>query len=1117
MNSFYRGKILITMKLTLVLLISFNFVVQASSYGQKVNLNVHNKSIVDVFDAINEQTNYRFLYASEVIKENASPVTLTLKDESINRTLSQLFKNQNLEYEIIAGTINVKAKKEKTIEPLKTIQQQVATGMVKDEYGEPLIGVTVLVKGTTKATTTNVSGVFSIPANSGDVLIFSYIGFLAQEVSFMDQSSLDVMLKADNTAIEEVIIVGYGSQKRSEVIGSVAQVDAKQINNRAAPALSQALTGQMPGVAVVQRSGQPGASGGTIQVRGVGSFGAGTGALILVDGIPTSSFNDIDPNDVASISVLKDASSAAIYGARAANGVILVTTKMGSNVDKLKVGYNGYVGLQTPTEFPEFVNSWEYATAINETTKGGGGYTAEEIQKFKDGSDPDHYPNSDYLNAFFEPSALQTAHNFNIANKSEKGQYVISAGYLNQDGMVKKNKFERYNMRLNLTSNINDKLKVTTRLSAIQTSNDQPATPASIDYSDMLNMISNVIRYPSIYAIKLSNGDWGGGNEQKGNPISFLESESFYKTRGTDLNANVRLDWNVVEGLTLSAIGGYTQQNTRERRFRATQRINDNIMLSPSTLNQSSPYDNYKTFQALAEYTKSLQNHNLKFLAGYSFESGYNESLSAFRQGFPSNDLTELNVGSADGQQNTGTASEWALESLFGRLQYNYDHKYLLEGVLRYDGSSRFPTSKKYALFPSFAAGWRIGQESFLKENVTWLNELKIKGSYGILGNQNIGNYPYQNILNTGQNYPFGGNISTGVARTTVVDATLRWESTRTADVGIEASALQNKLTFSATYFDRYTYDILVSPSASVSNVLGFDVGVQNSGKLKNKGWEFTLGYKDRKGDWGYSADANLTYVNNNVIDLGVGNVNQPNGLVGNGSLFVGHPMQLYYGYVADGLFVDGDDVNNWVNQSSINPNAQPGDVRYKDISGPDGVPDGKVDATYDRVVLGSQIAKYNIGLNLGLNYKNLDVSILLQGVTGVNGYLNNYAGHALYLNGNIQRWQYDGRWTPENPNANAEYPRIEQLSNTGTPNTLSSSFWMLDGSYLRLKNVQVGYTFDSQALKNIKIEGLRVYMNAENLHTWSKYRKGWDPEVNTGGAYYPILRNFTLGVNVNF
>ncbi|MNU83510.1 TonB dependent receptor [compost metagenome] len=447
--------------------------------------------------------------------------------------------------------------------------------------------------------------------------------------------------------------------------------------------------------------------------------------------------------------------------------------------------------------------------------------------------------------------------------------------------------------------------------------------------------------------------------------------------------------------------------------------------------------------------------------------------------------------------------------------------------MIRYDGSSRFPTSKRYAIFPSLAAGWLISEELFIKDKFDWITELKLKGSYGILGNQNIvenltsrvvSNYPYQNILNTGYNYPFGNSISPGVARVKIVDPNLRWESTRTADAGLEIALFKNLLTFSSTYYNRFTYDILVSPNSSVSKVLGFEVGIQNSGKLRNTGWEFTLGHQNKINEFSYNVNLNFSTVKNKVVDLGIGNINQSNGMVGNGSdLFIGYPIQAYYGYQTAGLFVDAADVASWADQKSINPQSQPGDIRYKDISGPDGVPDGKVDATYDRTVIGSRIPKYTYGINLGFNYKGFDLGLLLQGVSGVQGLLNNYAGFALNQNGNIQRWQADGRWTTANPDRNAVYPRFEQLPNTGSPNTQLSDYWLLNASYIRLKNVQLGYAIPKNLLTKWKLSGLRIYANAENIFTSSNYRKGWDPEINSSGAYYPIMRNFTFGVNLSF
>ncbi|MEJ7769621.1 MAG: TonB-dependent receptor, partial [Chitinophagaceae bacterium] len=933
--------------------------------------------------------------------------------------------------------------------------------------------------------------------------------------------------------MQQVVVIGYGTQKRENIIGSVAQVSAEQLQNRPVTQLTNALSGQMAGVTVIQRSGQPGASAGVINVRGVGSFGASSGALVIVDGIP-GSMNDIDPNDVESISVLKDASSAAIYGARAANGVILVTTKSGKS-GKVKITLNSYAGFQKPTAFPEFANSWEYATMYNEAA--GATYTADDIKKFQDGSDPDNHPNSNFLKSVFSKSGLQTGHNLSVSSGTANTQYSLSLGYLFQDGLVVKNNFDRYNIRLNIKTALNSKLDLTTRLSGIKTSDKEPGPPATLDLAGVTGIVNHAVRYPSTYAGRLSNGFYGAGVVQKGTPVSFLESESFNTNNALNLNANIRLDYKVIKGLKLSLITAYNQFATKRKEFLATQIINPQIILGPNELSVINNSTTYYTLQGVAEYAKKMGDHQVSALAGYSFENSQFEQSNAYRNRLPGNELIQLNVGSPDNQQSGGTGNEWALESVFGRLNYSYANKYLIEGVIRRDGSSRFPASKKYAYFPSGAVGYRLSQENFIKDNFNWISELKLKASVGILGNQNIPNYPYQNTYRLSADggatfsYPFGGAINSGVARTTITDPNLHWESTRTTDLGVELGVLKGKLNVSATYFNRYSYDILYSPGGSVSSTLGFNLSKQNTGKLSNKGWEFLVSHNNQVGSFSYNLNGNFSIIKNRVLDLGVGNINQPNGMVGNGSsLFIGSPMQIYYGYQADGLFTDAEDVKKHANQAAINPSAQPGDVRYKDISGPDGKPDGKVEAAYDRVVLGSNIPKYTFGLNVGLEYKGFDFSMLLQGVAEVTNFMNGYAGIAFNNFGSIQKWQIEERWTKENPRRDAGYPRLELVTNAGTPNTLLSSFWVLDGSYLRGKNIQVGYTIPTGVLKRIGIASIRVYASGENLFLVSNYRKGWDPEVGTdsspsddsnsiisSGSYYPILRNYTFGLNVNF
>jgi TonB-linked SusC/RagA family outer membrane protein len=1082
-----------------------------------VTVQLADANLSAVFSAIEKQTNFQFTYNTGKV-DLSQKVSLNRRKTILYEILTDLIKQTGLSFIQINENIHVRPGTTGTEAGISIEKPEAKniSGTVTDPSGVGLPGVTIIVDGTTKGTVTDVDGKFTLDVEPGEVLVFSFIGYKSQKVIIQAQSTVDVIMAEDEKALDEIVVVGYGEQKKADVIGAVSQLSSDKIDNRQVTNVSNILTGQIPGVTVIQRGGRPGASGGQISIRGVGSFGAGTNPLILVDGIPTNAFNDIDPNDIESISVLKDASSAAIYGARAANGVILVTTKTGSS-EKVQVSYSGYVGFQQATEYPEFVNSWEFAELFNEAD-GSEVYTAEDIQKYRNGSDPDNYPNSDFIGQMFTKKPIQTQSNLTINGGSKTSKYNLSFGYLFQDGLVIKNNYSRYNVRLNLENDLSAKLKLTTRLALINSVTNEPSAPATLDITDMLGIIGQSVRFPAIYVDRYSNGDYGLGVVGKGTPVSYLNNDSFFKSKGLDINANLKLDYALTKDLKLSLIGAYNQSLLDEKRLLATQVLNPTITLGPNELRLNDEQNTYKTFQAIANYSKIFGMHKLDILGGYSFEDNLFEFTTASRDKLANNDLPQLDVGAPDNQKNSGSAEEWALMSFFGRVKYDYLEKYLFETTMRYDGSSRFPSDEKFAFFPSAAVGWRISEEPFLKDKTNWLDDLKVKASYGILGNQNIGNYPYQNTLNLGQNYSFGGNISTGLTRQVITDSTLHWESTRTMDIGMDVSLFQGKINFGATYFNRFTYDILNSPASSVSTIVGFGLSQQNSGELRNSGVELVLDYRHTGQDFNFRAGANLTIINNEVLDLGVGNVQQPNGMVGNGSsLFIGYPMNIYFGYQADGLFVDQEDISNWPTMTAINPNPKPGDIRYKDISGPDGVPDGKVDPTYDRVVLGSQIPKFNFGLNLGADYKGFDFSMLIQGIAGVKGNLTGDAGFAFNNQGGVQRWQMEERWTAENPDRNAGYPRMEFISNSGTPNTVTSSFWTLNGSYVKLRNIQLGYSLSPAALEKIRVARLRMYISAENIATWSKYRQGWDPEVNTARAYYPILGNYTFGVNLQF
>ena len=1099
-------------KMKLILLfvaISFFQLSAVESYAQnaKINLSLSDVTLEEAIKTIEANTQFVFFFSNSAV-DMTKHVDLNVKNGNIKEVLNQILSSYKYRIE------------DNKIVLLGEVQQDGKIwGVVSDAFG-PIAGANVVVKGTTNGTITDMDGRFSLDAPKGAKLQISYIGYITKELTVDTKTDYVIELVEDSQALEEVVVVGYGTEKKVNVIGSIAQIGSEKLENRSTPQLSNVLTGQMAGVTVIQRSGRPGNSGGEIRVRGVGSFGGESNksdALVLIDGIP-GKLNDVSSEDVESISVLKDASTAAIYGSRAANGVILVTTKTGKE-GKVSVGYNGYVGFNTPTALPEFVDTWQYATLYNEAV-GREAYTQEEIQKFRDGSDPDHYANARYLDEVFSRKGLQTGHDVTINGGNAENKYMVSFGYLKQNGIVEKNDYQRYNARVNLINEILPGLKLTSRLSGVYGNRKEPMAPGGDDADNMLVLIQKALRFPGLTPTILSDGSFGAGRELHGTPAGWIKSDSFYENPEFSLNANVRLDYNPIKDLQLSAIGAYTYTNGEERTYRSTMKLSGDRVLGPSELKHKMGKTIYKTFQATAEYNKTIGGHTFGILAGYSWEQEDYRYVQGSRDKFPGNDLPYLNAGSPDNQKSEGTGNAWAIQSGFGRLRYNFNERYLFESTVRYDGSSRFPQSKKFGFFPSVAAGWRLSEENFFKENESlgFISNLKLKVSWGRLGNQNIGNYPYQSVYELGQNYPFGDTYTQGAAVTTAVDPTIKWEETETIDGGLEAVFWNGLLSVNASYFNRRTYDILYKPSGSVSTILGQKISEMNTGELKNFGWEIEVGHRNKIGDVSYNVNANLSIIKNKLTTLGVGNVEQLNGMVGNGSdLFIGYPIQMYYGYVSDGVFLDENDIKSWYDQSKVTPNPQPGDIRYKDISGPDGVPDGKIDPNYDRVYLGSRIPKFTFGLNLGVEYKGLDLSVLLQGVAGVTGMLDGFAGWAFRGDGNIQKWQAEGRFDPANPTRYPAYPRLEDLSNSTTPNIVTSDFWTQDASYIRLKNIQLGYTFPKKMLQAAKISNLRVYVQAENPLCWNKYKPGWDPEINTSGNYYPILATYTFGVNFKF
>lgn len=692
--------------------------------AQKVSFNGERLSLKQAFEKIESVSKYKIAYNTSQLDVNKQ-VVLNQKNQDVLQILSDLLKGTNCVYQVNDNYIVITLKDDEKVKKIK--------GTIKDSAGEPIIGANVILKGdATVGSITDIDGNFDLSVPSNATLQVSYIGYNTQDVPIGNKSFLNITLKEDTETLDEVVVVGYGSQKKVNVIGSIASVDSKALESRAVPDVSNMLTGQMSGVTITQESGNPGQDAGTIRIRGVGSFGATPSPLVLVDGLP-GSLSDLTPADIDNISVLKDASSAAIYGSRAANGVILVTTKKGKE-GKARIIYNGSVGMSQATELPELAHSYEYAEFYNKAI-GTETYTPEMIQKYRDGSDPDNYADEMYLDDLLGGHALQTKHELSVSGGTEKVQYMVSLGYLRQNGLLDNNYYNRYNARVNLGAELAKNLKLQVRLSGMTSDRHEPSTPGSLDIGGFKGIISNAVRFPGLTPTYLQNGEVGLGPKLQGTPVAWVDCASSYREDYDKFKNNIELSYQPIDGLTLKILGGYNYTLSHVRHYRCDMILTGDKSTGPSTLSDEMKRTVYKTFQAVADYNKSFGKHNLAALVGYTWEDEGQRTLSGSRNNFPSDDVPFLGAGGADGQTNGGGGYDWAIQSVFGRLTYNYDQRYLFETTMRYDGSSRFPTDSKYGFFPSLAAGWRISEEQFWKENenLSFINNLKLKASYGIL------------------------------------------------------------------------------------------------------------------------------------------------------------------------------------------------------------------------------------------------------------------------------------------------------------------------------------------------------------------------------------------------
>ncbi|GEO02515.1 SusC/RagA family TonB-linked outer membrane protein [Adhaeribacter aerolatus] len=1005
-------------------------------------------------------------------------------------------------------------------------QSQTIRGRVTDSKGSALPGVTVLVKGTEIGTATDPEGRFGIAApQAGSTLVFTYVGFEPREVAASGNGEVNVVLQESAKALSEVVVVGYGTQKKVNVTGAVSVVDGEALTKRQVASTSLALQGAAPGVTVTQQSGVPGGDAGAIRIRGIGSINAGSNPLVLVDNVEMS-LDAIDPNNIESISVLKDAAAAAIYGSRAANGVILVTTKRGKQ--GINVSYNAYLAKQTPTDMPEKVNALEhmrYWDVAQVNSKLPPAFT-QQIAAYE-ASGPDNFNrfNTDWQDLVLTNNGMMHNHNLNVSAGTDKVKIFASGTFLDQNGLTANTDYQRTDLRFNTDVAVTKKLSASMDLVLNRSNRLWPGQ------SNPTAIIRYMLGLPAIVPGRYNSGEWGEG-WSNANPAAQAEDGGFNRSITDSRIIKGTLTYKPTDGLELLATyssnfyTGHQKLFTNQYQIYNAEPSNNTLVfarpwpaLNSLTENTSENYQNL--FRAQATFTKALDKHNFTVLGGFSTEDFRSTNINVSRQNLLSPDRPYLDSGDPTGQTISGGENRYAMVSAYGRLNYNFDEKYLLELNGRWDASSRFRENNWWALFPSLSVGWRLSQENFWGGLSNIVNDAKIRASYGALGNQAIARsgaqdyYPTYSLFQSGSayNYYFNNAINAGYALTVAANPDIKWETSKVLDIGTDLAFLNNRLTVTADYFRRDIVDMLqVVP---IPNYVGLTAPFVNVGTMRNTGWELGAGWRDKVNDFNYQVQLNLSDVQNEIINNG-----GTDQISGSKITREGHPYNSYYGYIADGLFQSDEEVKefNALDGNAATPylaaNTAAGDIKYRDVSGPDGTPDGKIDDK-DRVILGNNFPRLEYSLNLAAQYKGLDLTAFFQGVGKRDNYLSGTGSQPFYsasFQGTMFKYQEDF-WSPENKGA--AYPR---LTNNSIPNNYyASSYWIKSSAYLRLKNVVLGYTLPASVTDKIKLKSARVYVSGQNLVTWDKFFPGFDPEqIDTGGEFYPIMRTYTLGVNIN-
>jgi len=1081
-----------------------------------VKLNSKYANLEQVLQAVENQTDFLFTY-NETIKPREVEVVVAAGENSLLKVLENISRNSNLSFKQVNSMIAIKEKQTPQKQVVKQFQQY--TGTVYDgESDEVLPGATVQIKGSTTGTITDADGAFLIDAEAGQTLVVSFIGYEAQEIVLGENTTITIYLGGDTKALDEVVVVGFGEQKKVNVTGAVGMVTSTELENRPTTNTSNLLQGLVPGLVVQNYTAMPGQDNGSIRIRGVSSIN-NSNPLVIIDGIE-GNMNILNPDDIESVSVLKDAASASVYGSRGANGVILITTKSGKRKGAPQVSINSYFGIQKPIQLPEMLGSVEYMQLQNEAMRNVGQsetYTEEDIQKVIDGTDPNFSANTNWIDEIFRDRAPQYQTNVSVSGGAENLSYLMSYGHLNQDGMVVGDAYssKRDNLRFKLNTTILDVLDINANLGYIDRTYHSPQWATDRDGG----VIRGALNISPLVPVRYTNGEWGYGGGAN-NPVAIATDGGSNVFSSQEFTANITAQINLHKNLSVKGQFGQVMSNSKRETFvkKVVHRHPESgdvlwFNVEENSLEVRDYVDRYQNILAQMDYKNTWGNHNFSGLVAFQQEWQRYESFSGTRKNFLSEDVPALDLGTNPVQSNSGDGYHWALRSGIARLNYDYKGKYLLELNGRYDGSSRLSEDNRYKFFPSLSAGWRFTDEVFFEGLKKVIYDGKARVSYGELGNQYLSNmtgyaeyYAYLPVLTDVGTMPIGNQRTNGFAQTVSAGKSLSWETVQMLNVGLDLYFFEGRLAFTGDWFNKQTKDILLRvPQPTVLGITPSDI---NAGAVENKGWEITLDWQDQIKEFRYGVNFQLSDVQNKVLDMG----DTPPAYGTNVNL-VGYASGSYYGFVANRLaqesdfdMIDGKLVPNIPVTSSELSKFGPGDLVYEDLNG-----DGEITAEGDRKVLGNAFPRYTYSFRGNVGWKGFDVSFFFQGVGKAVGYLYDNARHAFKTYSMYPQTTHRDRWTPEN--TDASYPR---LIFGETYNSRVSSYWLEDASYLRLKNLQIGYTLPSHLLERLRVNKLRVYFSGDNLFTKTNFYYAYDPESPlSAGGYYPQAKTFIMGVNI--